>query len=170
MTSYNEWLKDWLNAENMPTHFYLRNGANDVTPVENPEGIFFPTHNMYGARSMDFVLNRKYDYHEHRSRFLGGHNNLYGWNSDGEPVCAGFHGLEFVPAYLDTIDRELVKAHKLPANMCLELEAAYKREEKEEKKWNEERERHLIESMHTREHMDIAMRQLAKNNGCPTRD
>ena len=54
--------------------------------------------------------------------------------------------------------------------MCLELEAAYKREEKEEKKWNEERERHLIESMHTREHMDIAMRRLAKNNGWPTHD
>ena len=77
MTSYNEWLKDWLSAGNMPTHFYLRNGANDVTPVENPEGIYFPTHNMYGARSMDFVLNRKYDYHKHRSRFLGGGTTTY---------------------------------------------------------------------------------------------
>lgn len=165
MTSYNEWLKDWLNAGKMPTHFYLRNGANGVTPVENPEGIYFPTHNMYGARSMDFVLNRKYDYHEHRLRFLGGHNNLYGWNSEGEPVCVGFHGLPFVPAYLDTIDRELVRTHKLPANMCLELEAAYEKEEKEAKA-REERDRQArIDSEHTREHMKMAMRQLAKNNG-----
>lgn len=37
MTSYNEWLKDWLNAGNMPTHFYLRNGANDVTPWKIPK-------------------------------------------------------------------------------------------------------------------------------------
>lgn len=165
MTSYNEWLKDWLNAGNMPTHFYLRNGANDVTPVENPEGIYFPTHNMYGARSMDFVLNRKYDYNEHYLRFRGGHNNLYGWNSKGEPVCAGFHGLQFVPAYLDTIDRELARTHKLPANMCLELEEAYAKEEKEAKAWEESNRQARINSEHTREYMKIAMRQLAKNNG-----
>lgn len=49
--------------------------------------------------------------------------------------------------------------------MCLELEAAYEKEEKEAKAWEECDRQARIDSEHTREHMEIAMRQLAKNNG-----
>lgn len=164
MTSYNEWLRDWLKAGNMPTHFYLRNGANSVIPVENPEGVYFPVQNMYGARSIDFVLNRKYDYNEHCQRFRGGHNNLYGWNSKGEPVCAGFHGLQFVPAYLDTIDHEMVRNRELPGWMISKLEKSWAKEKAAEAAFEINNQREINESASTWQAIEINLARLYANN------
>lgn len=148
----------------MPTHFYLRDGADNVIPVENPEGLYFPVDKMYGARSMYFVLNRKYDYDEHYSRFLGGHNNLYGWNAKGEPVCAGFHGLEFVPAYLDTIDHEMVRNRELPHSMISDLKNSWTQEKAMQEAYEIENQIFNDESSSVKRCIEINMSHLRANN------
>ena len=62
MTSYNEWLKDYLMQGGAPTHVYEGLGAKDFVCIEsNPHLVSLPLGKMCGAKSKDFVLSRKYD-------------------------------------------------------------------------------------------------------------
>lgn len=129
MTSYNEWLLDYLMDGRTPTAYSdhpMRVG--DFVIVENPEGIGFPVDNMTGAMSLKFVLNRNHDINEHARRFVGGHNTLYGWDKSGKPVCksAGY-GDVAVEVFSDTIDRQMVTDKKTPGNVRVALSIGHLR-------------------------------------------
>lgn len=123
MTSYNEWLRDYLMDGNTPTGYsdYPMH-VGDFVIVENPEGIGFPVDDMTVSMSRKFVLNRNYDINEHARRFVGGHNTLYGWDKNGKPVCksAGY-GRAIVEVFSDTVDRQMVTDKQTPGNVRVEL-------------------------------------------------
>lgn len=129
MTSYNEWLRDYLMDGNIPTIYSeYPMSVDDFVIVENPEGIGFPVDNMTGAMSRKFVLNRNYDINEHARRFVGGHNTLYGWDKDGKPACKGAgYGDARVEVFSDTIDRQMVTDKKTPGNVRVALSIGHLR-------------------------------------------
>ena len=104
MTSYNEWLRDYLMQGGTPTHVYKRLGAKDFICIEsNPHLVNLPLMDkeIGSALSKGFVLSRKYDVEKYRNRLYGGHNELYGWDSEGKARAYG----EIIPVYEDTVDR-----------------------------------------------------------------
>lgn len=104
MTSYNEWLRDYLMQGGAPTHVYKRPGAKDFICIEsNPHLVNLPLKDkeIGSALSKGFVLSRKYDVEKYRDRFYGGHNELYGWDSEGKARAYG----RSVPVYENTVDR-----------------------------------------------------------------
>ncbi len=85
-TLYDRWLADWFKHGNLPTHSYDYGKGHSFVEIYNPERAAFPTGEMYGANSREFVLSKDYDIKEHAHRFVGGHNNLFGWDRKGTPI------------------------------------------------------------------------------------
>lgn len=114
MTSYNEWLKDYLMQGGTLTHVYDYPGARGFVCVEsNPHLVNLPLGEMCGAKSESFVLSRKYDVEKYQGRFYGGHNDLYGWDSEGKAKVYGGS----VPVYEDTVDRLIALDEETPSEV-----------------------------------------------------
>ena len=112
-TLYDKWLADWLKCGNLPTHSYDYKKGFHFVEVRNPERASFPTSKMYGANSREFVLSKEHDIKEHAHRFVGGHNNLFGWDRHGNPVHYG----SWVPVYDNTIDKVVIE-YNHPENIA----------------------------------------------------
>lgn len=114
MTSYNEWLRDYLMQGGTPTHVYDRPGAKDFVCIENnPHLVSLPLEEMSGVKSKSFVLSRKYDVQKYRNRFYGGGNELYGWDSEGTAKVYG----RSVPVYEDTVDNLIALDEEAPSEV-----------------------------------------------------
>lgn len=125
MTSYNEWLKDYLMQGGTLTHVYDYPGARGFVCVEsNPHLVNLPLEEMCGAKSESFVLSRKYDVEKYQGRFYGGHNDLYGWDSEGKAKVYG----RFVPVYEDTVDRLIALDEEAPIEVRYKILKARYRE------------------------------------------
>ena len=132
MTSYNEWLKDYLMQGGTPTHVYERPGAKDFVCIEsNPHLVSLPLGKMCGAMSKDFVLSRKYDVEKYQGRFYGGHNSLYGWDSEGKAKVYG----DIVPVYEDTVDRLIALDEETPSKVRNVIFGVRKRAAERAKRW-----------------------------------
>lgn len=103
LTLYDEWLADWFKEGNLPTHSYDYGKGFHFIEVYNPERANFPTHDMYGANSREFVLSKE-------------HNNLFGWDRHGKPVNYGY----WIPVYNNTIDKVII-ANNRPAEIATRL-------------------------------------------------
>lgn len=90
VTLYDKWLADWLKHGNLPSHSYDYGKNYHFVEIYHPERANFPTSEMYGANSREFVLSKDYDAKEHAHRFVGGHNNLFGWDRHGNPIHYGY--------------------------------------------------------------------------------
>lgn len=113
-TSYNAWLKDYLMQGGTPTHVFECPVAGDFVCVEsNPHLVNLPLEEMRGAMSKSFILSRKYDVEKYRNRFYGGHNELYGWDSEGTAKVYGGS----VPVYEDTVDRLIALDEETPSEV-----------------------------------------------------
>lgn len=67
-TLYDKWLADWLKCGNLPTHSYDYGKGGHFVEIYHPERASFPTSEMYGANSRQFVLSKDYDIKEHARR------------------------------------------------------------------------------------------------------
>ena len=131
LTLYDEWLADWFKEGNLPTHSYDYGKGSRFIEVYNPERANFPTHDMYGANSREFVLSKEYNVTEHASRFVGGHNNLFGWDRHGKPVNYGY----WIPVYNNTIDKIII-AKNHPAEIATRLADWLDKEWERDAEWN----------------------------------
>lgn len=148
MTSYNEWLKDYLMQGGAPTHVYDRPGAKGFVCIENnPHLVSLPLGKMRGAMSKNFVLSRQYDVEKYRYRFYGGSNKLYGWDSDGWAKVYG----KSVPVYEDTVDRLIALDEEAPIEVRYKILKFRQKEAKRQAEWDSKIEAdHLQSEMNKR--------------------
>lgn len=150
MTSYNEWLKDYLMQGGAPTHVYEGLGAKDFVCIEsNPHLVSLPLGKMCGAKSKDFVLSRKYDVEKYQGRFYGGHNSLYGWDSEGKARAYG----GIVPLYEDTVDRLIALDEEAPIEVRYKILKFRQKEAKRQAEWHSECEAREMQSKMSRRHI-----------------
>ena len=135
MTSYNEWLRDYLMQGGTPTHVYDRPGAKDFVCIEsNPHLVHLPLEEMGGSLSKSFILSRKYDVEKYRDRFYGGSNKLYGWDSNGRAKVYG----RSVPVYEDTVDRLIALDEEAPIEVRYAILKFRQKEAESEAEWDSE--------------------------------
>ena len=148
VTSYNEWLKDYLMQGGAPTHVYDRPGAKGFVCIENnPHLVSLPLGKMRGAMSKNFVLSRQYDVKQYRNRFYGGHNELYGWDSEGKARAYG----GIVPLYEDTVDRLIALDEEAPIEVRYKILKFRQKEAKRQAEWDSKIEAdHLQSEMNKR--------------------
>ena len=152
---YDVWLADWLKCGNLPTHRYDYGKGDHFVEIYHPERASFPTSEMYGANSREFVLSKDYDINEHARRFVGGHNNLFGWDRHGNPIHYG----SWVPVYNNTIDKVIIEYNR-PEDIANRLAEWLDNERKKEIAWQMEMNYHAATSRLTRQRIDDAMRNL----------
>lgn len=155
LTLYDEWLADWFKEGNLPTHSYNYGKGSRFIEVYNPERAHFPTHDMYGANSREFVLSKEYNVKEHASRFVGGHNNLFGWDRHGKPVNYGY----WIPVYNNTIDKIIIEKNH-PAEIATRLADWLDAEWKKDAEWNRRMAASRARGEATRARIRLAMRDL----------
>lgn len=63
-TLYDQWLADWFKEGNLPTHSYDYGKGHSFVEIYHPERAAFPTSEMYGALSREFVLSKEHDIKE----------------------------------------------------------------------------------------------------------
>ena len=115
-TAYNIWLEDYLLQGKYISHFYNypQPHIEVVTDPESQRPI--SPDGMCGAKSRDYILSPEIDAEEWVRKFVAGrsHNNLFGWTDGGKtPVAYG----GWVPAYNNTIDREMMYDKSVPENV-----------------------------------------------------
>lgn len=155
LTLYDEWLADWFKEGNLPTHSYDYGKGSRFIEVYNPERANFPTSDMYGANSREFVLSKEHNVTEHASRFVGGHNNLFGWDRHGKPVNYG----HWIPVYNNTIDKVIV-ANNRPAEIATRLADWLDEEWEKDAEWNRRMAASCARGEATRARIREAMRNL----------
>lgn len=131
LTLYDEWLADWFKEGHLPTHSCDYGKGFHFIEVYHPERAHFPTYDMYGANYREFVLSKEYNVTEHAGRFVGGHNNLFGWDRHGKPVNYGY----CIPVYNNTIDKIII-AKNHPAEIATRLAAWLDAEWEKDAEWN----------------------------------
>lgn len=155
LTLYDEWLVDWFKEGNLPTHSYDYGKGFHFIEVYNPERANFPTQDMYGANSREFVLSKEHNVTEHASRFVGGHNNLFGWDRHGKPVNYG----HWIPVYNNTIDKIII-AKNHPAKIATRLADWLDAEWEKDAEWNRRMAASSARGEATRARIRQAMRNL----------
>lgn len=155
LTLYDEWLADWFKEGNLPTHSYDYGKGFHFIEVYNPERANFPTHDMYGANSREFVLSKEHNVKEHASRFVGGHNNLFGWDRHGKPVNYGY----WIPVYNNTIDKIII-AKNHPAEIATRLADWLDKEWEKDAEWNRRMQASSERGEATRARIREAMKNL----------
>ena len=155
MSLYDEWLADWFKEGNLPTHSYNYGKGFHFIEVYNPERANFPTHDMYGANSREFVLSKEYNVKEHASRFVGGHNNLFGWDRHGKPVNYG----HWIPVYNNSIDKIIIAKNR-PAEIATRLADWLDAEWEKDAEWNRRMRASSARGEATRARIRQAMRNL----------
>lgn len=155
MTLYDEWLAAWFKEGNLPTHSYDYGKGFHFIEVYNPERANFPTYDMYGANSREFVLSKEHNVKEHASRFVGGHNNLFGWDRHGKPVNYG----HWIPVYNNTIDKIII-AKNHPAKIATRLADWLDAEWEKDAEWNRRMAASSARGEATRARISEAMKNL----------
>lgn len=155
MTLYDEWLAAWFKEGNLPTHSYDYGKGFHFIEVYNPERANFPTYDMYGANSREFVLSKEHNVKEHASRFVGGHNNLFGWDRHGKPVNYG----HWIPVYNNTIDKIII-ANNRPAEIATRLADWLDAEWEKDAEWNRRMAASSARGEATRARISEAMKNL----------
>lgn len=156
LTLYDEWLADWFKQGGLPTHSYDYGKGFHFIEVYNPERANFPACDMYGANSREFVLSKEHNVKEHASRFVGGHNNLFGWDRHGKPVNYGY----WIPVYNNnTIDKVIV-ANNRPAEIANRLADWLDAEWEKDAEWNRRMEASSARGEATRARIREAMKNL----------
>lgn len=149
-TLYDQWLADWFKEGNLQTHSYDYGKGHNFVEIYHPERAAFPTSEMYGALSREFVLSK-----EHAHRFVGGHNNLFGWDRHGKPVNYG----HWIPVYNNTIDKVIIE-YNYPRDIANRLADWLDNEREEKIRWQMEMNYHADMSRLTRQRINDAMRNL----------
>lgn len=149
-TLYDQWLADWFKEGNLPTHSYDYGKGHSFVEIYHPERAAFPTSEMYGALSLEFVLSK-----EHAYRFVGGHNNLFGWDRHGNPVHYG----HWVPVYNNTIDKVVIEYNR-PASVANRLAEWLDNEREKDIKWQMEMNAHAAQAEYTKARIKEDMRNL----------
>lgn len=115
-TAYNIWLEDYLLQGKYISHFYNYPQPR-IEVVSDPESQRpISPDGMCGAKSRDYILSPEIDAEEWVTKFVTrrSHNNLFGWTDGGKtPVAYG----GWVPAYNNTIDREMMYDKTVPENV-----------------------------------------------------
>nr|DAV51074.1 MAG TPA: hypothetical protein [Caudoviricetes sp.] len=155
VTLYDKWLADWFKHGNLPTHSYDCGKGHNFVEIYHPERANFPTSNMYGANSRSFVLSKDYDIKEHARRFVGGHNNLFGWDRKGTPIYYGC----WVPVYSNTIDKVIIECNR-PENIANRLTEWLDNEREREIAWQMEANSQDATFRLTRQRIDDAIKNL----------
>lgn len=154
-TLYDQWLAGWFKEGNLPTHSYDYGKGHSFVEIYHPERAAFPTSEMYGALSREFVLSKEHDIKEHAHRFVGGHNNLFGWDRHGKPVNYG----HWIPVYNNTIDKVIIE-YNYPRDIANRLADWLDNEREEKIRWQMEMNYHADMSRLTRQRINDAMRNL----------
>lgn len=154
-TLYDKWLADWLKHGNLPTCSYDYGKGDHFVEIYHPERASFPTNEMYGANSREFVLSKDCDIKEHAHRFVGGHNTLFGWDRHGNPIHYG----RWVPAYNNTIDKVIIEYNR-PEDIANRLAEWLDNEREKEIARQMEMNSHAATARLTRQRIDDAMRDL----------
>ena len=168
MTSYNEWLRDYLMQGGTPTHVYDDPVAGDFVCIEsNPHLVSLPLEEMYGAKSESFVLSRKYDVEKYRNRFYGGGNELYGWDSKGRAKVYG----RSVPVYEDTVDRLIALDEEAPIEVRYAILKLRQKAAESAAEWASEREAENMRSEMIERHISEMLSDpelYIKDSSCTT--
>lgn len=133
---YNSWLKDYLLQGNRITHFYDYPcpSIEVVTDPRNQRPL--PTYGMCGANSRNYILSRELPANRYVSDFTGDrcHNNMYGWTNGGKTAVA-YDG-HWVPAYTNTIDKEMMHDESVPESVRLHIRHGVAEEAKQARAWS----------------------------------
>lgn len=133
---YNSWLKDYLLQGNRITHFY-------DYPCPRIEVVTDPrnqrpssTYGMCGANSRNYILSRDLDAARYVNDFTGDrcHNNMYGWTNGGKTAVA-YDG-HWVPAYSNTIDKEMMHDESVPESVRLHIRHGVAEEAAQARAWS----------------------------------
>lgn len=133
---YNSWLKDYLLQGNRITHFY-------DYPCPRIEVVTDPrnqrpssTYGMCGASSRNYILSRELPANHYVNDFTGDrcHNNMYGWTNGGKTAVA-YDG-HWVPAYTNTIDKEMMHDESVPESVRLHIRHGVAEEAKQARAWS----------------------------------
>lgn len=133
---YNSWLKDYLLQGNRITHFY-------DYPCPRIEVVTDPrnqrpssTYGMCGANSRNYILSRDFTANHYVNDFTGDrcHNNMYGWTNGGKTAVA-YDG-HWVPAYTNTIDKEMMHDESVPESVRLHIRHGVAEEAKQARAWS----------------------------------
>lgn len=154
-TLYDQWLADWFKHGNLPTRSYDYGKGIHFVEIYHPERANFPANEMYGANSRSFVLSKEYDVKEHGHRFVGGHNDLFGWDREGTPIHYGF----WVPVYNNTVDKVII-GYNRPKDIADRLSEWLDNEREKDIRWQMEMNSHAAMSRLTRQRINDAMRNL----------
>ena len=136
LTAYNTWLKDYLLQGNRITHFY-------DYPCPRIEVVTDPrsqrptsTYGMCGTDSRNYILSRDLTASHYVSDFTGNrcHNNMYGWTNGGKTAVA-YDG-HWVPAYTNTIDKEMMHDESVPESVRLHIRHGVAEDAKQSRAWN----------------------------------
>ena len=100
---YNKWLKKYLkrNGSSSSHDYDYSFPSRDFVVVDDPDN--YPDlydEKMCGARSLNFIIPKKYNVEKYVRKFSVGHCNVFGW-SNGKAVHFGY----WAPTYSDTIDK-----------------------------------------------------------------
>jgi hypothetical protein len=133
---YNSWLKDYLLQGNRITHFYDYPcpSIEVVTDPRNQRPL--STYGMCGANSRNYILSREFTANHYVSDFTGDrcHNNMYGWTNGGKTAVA-YDG-HWVPAYTNTIDKEMMHDESVPESVRLHIRHGVAEEAKQARAWS----------------------------------
>ena len=133
---YNSWLKDYLLQGNRITHFYDYPcpSIEVVTDPRNQRPL--STYGMCGANSRNYILSRDLTASHYVNDFTGNrcHNNMYGWTNGGKTAVA-YDG-HWVPAYTNTIDKEMMHDESVPESVRLHIRHGVAEEAKQARAWS----------------------------------
>lgn len=133
---YNSWLKDYLMQGNRITHFYDY-PCPRIEVVTNPRSQRpFSTYGMCGTDSRNYILSREFTANHYVSDFTGDrcHNNMYGWTNGGKTAVA-YDG-HWVPAYSNTIDKEMMHDESVPESVRLHIRHGVAEEAAQARAWS----------------------------------
>lgn len=136
LATYNTWLKDYLLQGNRITHFYDYPCPRIEVVTDPSRQRPSSTYGMCGTKSRNYILSRDVTASHYVSDFTGDHchNNMYGWTNGGKTAVA-YDG-HWVPAYANTIDKEMMHDESVPESVRLHIRHGVAEEAKQARAWS----------------------------------
>ena len=136
LATYNTWLKDYLLQGNRITHFYDYPCPRIEVVTDPSNQRPSSTYGMCGSASRNYILSRDLTASHYVNNFTGNrcHNNMYGWTNGGKTAVA-YDG-HWVPAYTNTIDKEMMHDESVPESVRLHIRHGVAEEAKQARAWN----------------------------------
>lgn len=164
LAAYNSWLKDYLLQGNRITHFY-------DYPCPRIEVVTDPRNqrpsrpdSMCGSNSRSYILSPEIDATKYASKFVTrrSHNKLYGWTNGGKTAVA-YEG-HWVPAYTNTIDKEMMHDESVPESVRLHIRHGVAEEAKQARAWSLDFSPIMCEYAKSRESAHASKRGYRRNS------